>query len=105
MLHSISFIFHNLNYHVCSRDIDEIEETGNLHLVGTELAVSAILSSVARRNICPNFVITHGVFKCAHEPLATLWGSKDECSPRGITYDGQSQSFSNAQPAPRECGK
>jgi hypothetical protein len=79
---------------------------GNLNLVGTELAVSAILSSVARRNICPNFVVTRGVFKCTHEPPAALWGCRDYCAPSGITYDEHSQSFNDGSLLPPgKCGK
>ena len=87
------------------RDVDAIDDMGNLNLVGTELAVSAILSSLARRNICPNFVVTRGVFKCAHEPPATLWGCRDLCAPGGITYDGHSQSLNDGRLPPRKCGK
>ena len=44
-----------------SRDVDAITKTGYLHTIGAELAVSALLSSIARRNIAPNFVITRGM--------------------------------------------
>lgn len=81
-------------------DVDAIDDMGNLDLVGTELAVSVILSSVARRNICPNFVVTRGVFTCQHEPLASLWGCKDDSSPRGTEYDGHS----SCEPTPGQCG-
>lgn len=60
-----------------TRDINLIESTGNKTVVGTELAVSVMLSSLARRGICPNFVITRGVFTCPHEPPASLWGSAE----------------------------
>lgn len=43
------------------RDVDAISESGNLHTVGAELAVSSLLSSMARRAISPNFVITRGM--------------------------------------------
>jgi hypothetical protein len=43
------------------RDVDAISESGNLHIVCAELVVSSLLSSVARRAISPNFVITRGV--------------------------------------------
>jgi hypothetical protein len=53
---------HSYAYNVFSsfRDVDTISDTGNLHTVGAELAVSMLLSSIARRNIAPNFVITRG---------------------------------------------
>jgi len=45
--------------------------------VATELAVSFMLSSLARRAICPNFVLTRSVFTAAHGPCPHLWGSAD----------------------------
>lgn len=53
---------HSYAYNVFSsfRDVDTISDTGNLHTVGAELAVSMLLSSITRRNIAPNFVITRG---------------------------------------------
>ena len=70
-------------------DVDAIEASGNLNCVGAELAVSQLLSSVARRNICPNFVITRGVFTCTHEPPSSQWGYKENAAPRGSIYDGR----------------
>jgi len=84
-------------------DVDAIADLGNLNLVGTELAVSVLLSSVARRNICPNFVVTRGVFTCQHEPPAPLWGCKDNSAPCGATYDGRHTQTSGA-PKPDQCG-
>ena len=52
-----------------------LEKSGNKTIVGTELAVSVMLSTLARRGICPNFVVTRGVFTCPYEPPASLWGS------------------------------
>jgi len=85
-------------------DVDAINDLGNLNLVGTELAVSVLLSSVARRNICPNFVITRGVFTCQHEPPAPLWGCKDDAAPRGNSYDGHTQTPKSRAPKPDQCG-
>lgn len=62
-------------------DYELIASTGNKAVVGTELAVSAMLSSLARRSICPNFVITRGVFTCPYEPPATHWGSAENKNP------------------------
>jgi len=62
-------------------DVDEIEATGNKTVVGTELAVSALLSSLVRRNICPNFVLTRRVFTCIYEPPASAWGSASNKKP------------------------
>jgi serine/threonine protein kinase len=79
-------------------DVDAIEASGNLNCVGAELAVSQLLSSVARRNICPNFVITRGVFTSAHEPPASLWGYKENAAPRGTIYHGQELQLSLIPP-------
>ncbi|KAL7493359.1 hypothetical protein ACHAWT_002422 [Skeletonema menzelii] len=75
-------------------DVDAIEASGNLNCVGAELAVSQLLSSVARRNICPNFVITRGVFTCTHEPPPSQWGYKENAAPRGTSYDGRGSHLS-----------
>lgn len=75
-------------------DVDAIEASGNLNCVGAELAVSQLLSSVARRNICPNFVITRGVFTCQHEPPSSQWGKRENAAPRGTSYDGRGSQLS-----------
>merc|ERR1712194_321163 len=62
------------------------------------------MGSVARRNICPNFVITRGGFTCQHEPPATVWGCKDEAAPSGAAYDGQPQTSKICAPKPDQCG-
>ena len=85
-------------------DVNAINDMGNLNLVGSELAVSTILSSAARRGICPNFVITRGVFTCQHEPPSSIWGGKDNEAPRGTAYNAHRQLL-NSEPTPGECGK
>jgi len=67
-------------------DIDLIESTGNKNVVGAELAVSAMLSSLVRRNVCPNFVLTRRVFTCPYEPPASHWGSEENKKPKGAKY-------------------
>eukprot|EP00956_Cyclotella_meneghiniana_P003695 scaffold4497_cov64-Cyclotella_meneghiniana.AAC.4 len=58
-------------------DVDAITENGYLHTVGAELAVSALLSSIARRNIAPNFVITRGIFTCQYDLPVEDWDNDD----------------------------
>lgn len=58
-------------------DVEKIASTGNKSVVATELAVSIMLGSLARRQICPNFVVTRGVFTCPFEPPVSLWGSAE----------------------------
>ena len=70
------------------RDIDIIESTGNKEIVGNELAMSVLLSSLTRRGICPNFVLTRQIFTCVHEPPASHWGCAENKKPRGSKYLG-----------------
>lgn len=82
-------VMHGGTYEAISvMDIDAISSMGNLNLIGSELAISIMLSCLARRNICPNFVLMRAVFTCEHEPPADLWGSRDDPSPCGTQYDG-----------------
>mmetsp|Transcript_25409 Transcript_25409/g.52610 ORF Transcript_25409/g.52610 Transcript_25409/m.52610 type:complete len:1640 (-) Transcript_25409:224-5143(-) len=86
-------------------NVNEIIKSGNLNLVGAELAVSVLLSSLSRRNICPNFVITRGVFTCQHEPPRSHWGCEENRHPRGTTFDGLKFSQKNIYaPSPGDCG-
>eukprot|EP00980_Cylindrotheca_fusiformis_P029282 scaffold22800_cov204-Cylindrotheca_fusiformis.AAC.5 len=57
-----------------------------MSVVGAELAVSVLLSSLVRRGVCPNFVVTRGLFSCAHEPPARYWGSASNKRPKGSFY-------------------
>lgn len=75
-------------------DVDYINSMGNKTVVGAELEVSALLSSLARRNICPNFVITMGVFTYRFEPPVSHWG-KSENKPLGSKYNPRIGSPSN----------
>ena len=65
----------------------DVERIDNKTAVAAELAVASMLSSLARRKICPNFIITRSVFTCAYEPPASYWGSADNKKPRGRSYD------------------
>ncbi|CAB9496345.1 Conserved hypothetical, protein [Seminavis robusta] len=58
-------------------DIDHLESIGYNKLLGTELAVSVMLGSLSRRGICPNFVVTRGVFTCPYAPPESHWGSAE----------------------------
>lgn len=85
-------------------NVNAISEMGNLNLVGTELAVSTILSSLARRHICPNFVVSRGVFTCQYEPSASLWGSKDDDAPRGLAFNDNSHALHGDEATPSQSG-
>jgi serine/threonine protein kinase len=77
---------HRVEEAVSVMDVDMIESTGNMSVVGAELAVSVLLSSLVRRGVCPNFVVTRGVFSCVHEPPARYWGTSDNKRPKGPSY-------------------
>ena len=68
-------------------DVDTIEDMGNKEIVGAELSVSVLLSSLVRRNVCPNFVVTRGVFTCPYEPASSHWGCAENKKPKGSSYD------------------
>jgi len=67
-------------------DVKQIHSTGNINVVGAELAVSVMLSSLVRRGICPNFIVTRGMFSCRYEPPENYWGSAENKMPRGEIY-------------------
>ena len=64
----------------------QIHSTGNINVVGAELAVSVLLSSLVRRGICPNFVGTRGMFSSQYEPPDNYWGTADNKRPKGTAY-------------------
>jgi len=86
-------------------DIDVIESNGELRIVGAELAVSSLLSSLVRRNICPNFVSTRGVFTCAFPPPASHWGSETSKAPKGKVYNPNKKTKFPRQPASSKAGR
>lgn len=64
-------------------DVNKIDDK---NIVGNELAVSVMLSSLARRHVCPNFVKMRGVFTADYEPPTTLWGCSENKKPHGSSY-------------------
>lgn len=89
----------------CFRDVEVIESTGNMNVVGAELAVSVLLSSLVRRGVCPNFVVTRGLFSCAHEPPARHWGSADDKRPKGASYVSPKVKRLPKEPGPNKRGR
>jgi serine/threonine protein kinase len=55
-------------------------------MIAAELAVSSMLSDLARRGICPNFVLTRGVFNCPYPPPESHWGNEFHKAPKGNKY-------------------
>jgi serine/threonine protein kinase len=68
------------------RNIDLLKDSGEMNVVGMELAVSVMLSSLVRRGVCPNFVMTRGAFSSAFRPPATIWGNQENKCPSGDQY-------------------
>lgn len=64
-------------------DVNRIDDK---NIVGNELAVSVMLSSLARRHVCPNFVKMRGVFTAEYEPPKSLWGCSENKQPQGSHY-------------------
>lgn len=85
--------------------MDLIESTGNMNVVGAELAVSVMLSSLVRRGVCPNFVVTRGVFSCPYEPPANSWGSATNKRPKGIAYSSPKVKRNPKEPASSKRGR
>ena len=72
-------------------DVNKIDDA---NIVGNELAVSVMLSSLARRNVCPNFVKMRGVFTSDYEPPKLLWGCAENKQPQGRNYKANSKRVS-----------
>jgi serine/threonine protein kinase len=77
---------HRIEEAVSVMDLDEIKSTGNMSLVGAELAVSVLLSSLVRLGVCPNFVVTRAAFTSPFEPPAQYWGDANNKRPKGHEY-------------------
>ena len=55
-------------------DMTKIDEPRQ---VGVELAVYVMLSSLTRRNLCPNFLLVRGVFTSSDDPPTNGWNAVD----------------------------
>mmetsp|Transcript_56026 Transcript_56026/g.135577 ORF Transcript_56026/g.135577 Transcript_56026/m.135577 type:complete len:1555 (+) Transcript_56026:355-5019(+) len=77
---------HRTEEAVSVMDLDEIRKTGNMSVVGAELAVSVLLSSLVRLGVCPNFVVTRAAFTSSFEPPAHSWGDSNNKRPKGHEY-------------------
>eukprot|EP00934_Nitzschia_sp_Nitz4_P000802 Nitzschia sp. Nitz4//scaffold39_size137210//25365//29046//NITZ4_003189-RA/size137210-processed-gene-0.85-mRNA-1//1//CDS//3329550353//802//frame0 len=77
---------HRVEEAVSIMDINMLRDSGEVNVVGTELAVSVMVSALVRRGVCPNFVVTRGAFVCPHKPLAGQWGSEKNKTPKGPAY-------------------
>ena len=86
-------------------DVEAIDDMGNKEIVGAELSVSVLLSSLVRRNVCPNFVLTRGVFTCPFEPPSSHWGCADNKKPNGNFYDPERSEMQPESPNDEEQGK
>jgi Protein kinase domain len=87
------------------RNIDRLGSSVDKAAVGAELAVASMLSSLVRRNVCPNFVISRGVFTCPYEPPDSQWGSSENKRPKGGSYDPSRPSRKPRVPGPKKRGR
>jgi len=74
------------------------------NIVAAELAVSVMLSSLARRNICPNFVLTRAVFTSMYEPPCSHWGSAKLKKPKGVQFPPTSEMTKPQEPPSESRG-
>ena len=64
-------------------DVDAIEDK---KVIAAELVVSSMLSALARRGICPNFVVLHGVFTLPYDVPKSHWGCETVKRPKGSRF-------------------
>lgn len=83
----------------------DVEAITDKKTIAAELVVSALLSSIARRGICPNFVITRGVFTLPYEPPCTHWGSEDNKNPMGFFFNPSQIARAPREPKDPEPGR
>lgn len=74
-------------------------------MIAAELAVSSLLSDLVRRGVCPNFIITRGVFNCPYAPPESHWGSEDNRAPKGLKYSPHRNGRPPRQPSEGNPGR
>jgi serine/threonine protein kinase len=79
-------------------DLDLIASTGNSQVVGAELAVSVLLSSLVRLGSCPNFISTRRAFTCDYAPPASHWGDEHNKCPKGKVFSSRGRNPMPRQP-------
>jgi len=82
-------------------DMELIHDT---NVIGAELAFSAMLSSLVRRNVCPNFILTRGVFTCLYAPPSSHWGCVTNKRPQGDNFDPQVEYETPCKPEAETVG-
>lgn len=80
-------------------------EIQSKQIVANELAISSLLSSLSRRGICPNFVVTRGVFTCSHMPPASHWGTAERKKPKGSRFYGNKNARQPKEPIDPHPGR
>lgn len=74
-------------------------------MVGAELAVSVLLSSLVRRGICPNFLLIRGIFCCPYAPPQNHWGSASNRFPKGHKYSTPKVKRNPKEPSHKQRGR
>ena len=83
----------------------DVEAITDKKTIAAELVVSVLLSSISRRGICPNFVITRGVFTLPYMPPQSHWGCEQNKAPKGKFYDEAQVSRKPREPKNAEPGR
>lgn len=83
----------------------DVNAISDKNVVGAELSVSVMLSSLVRRNICPNFVLTRGVFTSLFKPPSSCWGDAEKKKPLGNTYNPLAKHRKPRQPSSKHEGQ
>jgi len=95
----------SLTHSVMYLVISNIDEVVDKQVLVAELAVSSLLSSLTRRGICPNFVLTRSVFTCSYDAPRSLWGCPENEMPQGPTYDAKSRRRQPPMPNESDMGR
>lgn len=78
-------------------DVRNIMDVGAGSVVEQEIKVSLLVSSLVRRQECPNFVETYGVFGADFCPPPDLWGCGEHRHPRGKAFPVLGKGGTNRQ--------
>ena len=83
-------VFRVWNTSVGAEEAISVMDVAKIHdknIVGNELAISVMLSSLTIRHVCPNFLRIREVFTSEYEPPRSHWGCADNKQPLGKVYN------------------
>ncbi|GAX26937.1 hypothetical protein FisN_9Lh237 [Fistulifera solaris] len=79
-------VYNIVTNHTEAISVMDINKIIDKKTILAELSVSAMLSSLTRRAVCPNFITIRGVFSCPHPPAPTHWGTMTKKAPLGESF-------------------